>query len=371
MRRLTVIATSLAAAALAAPAAAAPGLELAVQDDAVLLHRHYGDADLALDRAAAMGARYVRTNVRWSYSMPLAQAERKTRPARVDWDFSSLARLLDGAAARGLAVQVTLAGPAPAWATGTRKAGVNRPSKYQFARFARAAVRAAGGRVQRWSIWNEPNWHSQLSPYSKAPAIYRGLFVEGARAIREELPGAQVLFGELMPGANSSKSMALLRFLRGVTCSRADWSAARRCPRLRADGFALHPYNFARRPKEARSPNRDVVEMGSLSRLTRALDALARRGALRTPSGARMPLYLTEFGYFTSGPLRKSPKTQARWMAEAWQIARRNPRVRQLLQYQLIDPWPRSVTWRSAIMSRDGTPRPAYETLARLAAAEL
>jgi hypothetical protein len=56
-------------------------------------------------------------------------------------------------------------------------------------------------------------------------------------------------------------------------------------------------------------------------------------------------------------------------MGEAWEMARRNPRVRQLLQYQLLEPWPDSVTWRSAVMERDGTPRPVYETLARLATA--
>ena len=54
-------------------------------------------------------------------------------------------------------------------------------------------------------------------------------------------------------------------------------------------------------------------------------------------------------------------------MTEAYGIAKRNPRVRQLLQYQLIDPWPKSVTWRSAVLKRDGTPTAAFRALAKLA----
>ena len=52
--------------ALAGPAAAAPGLELGVQDDAVLLRGEYGDRALALDRAAELGADRIRVNVPWA-----------------------------------------------------------------------------------------------------------------------------------------------------------------------------------------------------------------------------------------------------------------------------------------------------------------
>jgi hypothetical protein len=242
-----------------------------------------------------------------------------------------------------------------------------RPNATHFGAFARAAATAFAGRVDRWSIWNEPNWHRLLGPAKSAPGIYRGLFRAGQRAIVESDPAAQVLIGELMPGANRTHSTPALQFLRGVTCTRSNWKAAKRCAALEADGFALHPYQFARRPKEARHPNPDIVEIGSLSRLTKALDRLRARRALVTPSGGKMPLYLTEFGYFTHGPLKRSPKTHAKWMTEAWKIATANHRVRQLLQYEIIDPW-RDVTWRSAVTNRDGSPRPVFHALRRLAA---
>ena len=349
--------------ALTVPAQA---IELAVQDDAVLLHRSYADADLALDRAKEMNASRIRVNLSWAGSMPEAQSKARRKPETVQWDFSKLERLYEQATSRGLQLQVTLVGPAPRWATGNKKVGNIRPDATHFGAFARAAATAFAGRVDRWSIWNEPNWHRLLGPAKSAPGIYRGLYRAGHRAIVEVDPGAQVLIGEMMPGANSEHSTPVLKFIRAMTCTRSDWKAAKRCTALEADGFALHPYQFARRPKEARHPNPDIVEIGSLSRLTKALDRLRARRALVTPSGKRMPVYLTEFGYFTHGPLRKSPKTHAAWMSEAWKIAKANKRVRQLLQYEIIDPW-RDVTWRSAVTNRDGSPRPVFHALRRLA----
>jgi hypothetical protein len=364
---LPALTLALAAAATAPAAHAAADLELAVQDDAVLLTRSYGDSQLALDRTVQMGARRVRVNVRWAASMPAAQARAKRRPKTIVWNFGPLLRLLDDAGARGLRLQVTLTGAAPAWATASHKVGVNQPSARYYANFVTEAVRAAAGRVDRWSIWNEPNWFSQLGPRSRAAGVYRALYRKGYAAIKREQPGAQVLIGELMPGASSSRSTPALRFLRDVTCSRAGWRAAKRCTGLVADGFALHPYNFARAPGKARNPNPDIVEMGSLSRLEKALDRLSARGALRTPRRKPMPLYLTEFGFHTAGPLAVSASRQARWLTEAWRIAKRDRRVKQLLQYLLIDPWPKGVSWRSAVLTRDGRTTPAFEALRKLA----
>ena len=368
MRPLILPLAILLLVALAAPARAARPLELAVQDDAVLLYGQWGDPDLALDRAAEMGAERLRVNLGWAWSMPTRQARRKRPPASVAWDFSALERLYERAAPRGIELQVTLTGPAPRWATGNRRLGYKRPKPGQFARFAAAAAEHFAGRVDRWSVWNEPNWHRLLAPARKAPQIYRRLYARAYAAIKRQDPASTVLLGEFMPGANSTKSTPMLRFLRAMTCSRADYGARRRCKGLKADGVAIHPYNFARRPREARNRNRDIVEMGSLSRLTRALDRLRSRGALRTPSNGRMPVYITEFGFHTAGPLAQKASTHAAWMKEAWRIAERNPRVRQLLQYLLIDPWDRKVTWRTSVLDRDGSPRPVFFTLRNLAA---
>ena len=97
------------------------------------------------------------------------------------------------------------------------------------------------------------------------------------------------------------------------------------------------------------------MPIGALSRLTTALDKLAKRNALATPNKRKMELYLTEFGYLTQGKRAQKPKVRAKWLHDAFHVARRNPRVRQLLQYQLVDP-PSDEIWHSAILDRNGRP---------------
>ena len=51
----------------------------------------------------------------------------------------------------------------------------------------------------------------------------------------------------------------------------------RKCPKLKADGYAHHPYDFRHAPN-FQYPGADNVTIGTLSRLTRALDRLKRSG---------------------------------------------------------------------------------------------
>ena len=132
---------------------------------------------------------------------------------------------------------------------------------------------------------------------------------------------------------------------------------------MKADGFALHPYQLTSAPnKIAGKP--DDVTIGTLPRLTTALDALYKARKLQTPSGRKLNLYLTEFGYLTVGS-RKQPQSRiANWLVAAIDVARKNKRVKQLLQYQLIDP-PKGALWHSALLTRKGAAQPAYKALVR------
>ena len=75
------------------------------------------------------------------------------------------------AAERGIKLQLTIAGPAPAWATGDHKVGNNAPDPVKFAAFARTVAAHFKGRVDRYSIWNEPNWNTWLVPGQSAPSV--------------------------------------------------------------------------------------------------------------------------------------------------------------------------------------------------------
>jgi len=132
---------------------------------------------------------------------------------------------------------------------------------------------------------------------------------------------------------------------------------------MKADGFALHPYQLTSAPSRI-AGKADDVSIGTLPRLTTALDALYKGRKLTTSSGRKLNLYLTEFGYLTAGSRRQPQSRIANWLVAAIEVARRNTRVKQLLQYQLIDP-PKTALWHSALLTRKGSPQPAYKALVR------
>ena len=76
-----------------------------------------------------------------------------------------------------------------------------------------------------WSIWNEANLYSWLSPQRVkgvpvSPGIYRGLYLAGHRGLETAGHGGDtILFGELMPrGGGDSRKVRPLEFLREMVC---------------------------------------------------------------------------------------------------------------------------------------------------------
>jgi hypothetical protein len=106
--------------------------------------------------------------------------------------------------------------------------------------------------------------------------------------------------------------------------------------------------------------------MGGLPRLTDALDKLASAGALRTPEGNPLDLYLTEFGYFAKGSRALAPDTAAAYLQRAFELARTNPRVKEMLQFLLVSPSRRSGRgfFDTSLITLSGYPRPAFVSLA-------
>ena len=95
-----------------------------------------------------------------------------------------------------------------------------------------------------------------------------------------------------------------------MECVNKKYKRTRKCPKIQADGYAHHPYDFAHAPNYKR-PGADNATLGTLCNLTRGLDRLSKSGCLRKPGGGRLPLYLTEYGYFATGH-RALPAEQAR-----------------------------------------------------------
>jgi hypothetical protein len=350
---------------------AARQMELAIQDDALFVEGKYKSwkGKKPFNFARGIGITRQRVNVLWSYTLPERQFNARTKPNVLNYDFTRFDELIDEAAANGVRIHLSLTGPAPRWAN-ARREGQRRawykPSANEFGKFAGVAAEHFKGRVDRYSIWNEPNWKTWLGPLKSGPALYRQLYVQGYASIKAADPAAKVLIGETAPSERRGWSTAPLAFLRGVTCVNTKYKRTRSCPKLKADGYAHHPYDFAHAPNY-RFPGADNVTIGTLSRLTRALDKLSRAGVLRMNGGGRMPLYLTEYGYFASGHRALSKKLRSRYLQQAYSLALKNPRVKSQLQYLLVSP-PRGVRasfFDLGLVTPGGTRNAGYNALKR------
>src|SRR4051794_3727336 len=113
-------------------------MEIGLQDDTVFLDQSGLSRQAGLNRAQELGVTTVRANLLWARVMTIPQARRPPRPAGFHYDFSRFDAFVADARARGLRVQLTLTGPAPAWATKGHTVSTRNPSVREFARFAAA-----------------------------------------------------------------------------------------------------------------------------------------------------------------------------------------------------------------------------------------
>jgi hypothetical protein len=255
-------------------------------------------------------------------------------------------------------------------------------------------------RVDRWSIWNEPNMPGWLTPQSHeddkrlaaSPHVYRGLADAMYSGLQETGHGSDmILLAETAPrGAMEraiTQSLPPLLFIRELYCLdrrfrhfTGDAAARRDCPAggdgfaaahpvlFNATGFAHHPYAFEA-PPGATDPTKDHVVIGDLGRLPRTLDrTLARHGSSR-----QYRIWLTEYGYQTDPPdpyVGWPWKTHTRYLAQAEWLAYRQPRVRSMAQFLLYDDAPLRDyspddprhwgTFQTGLRTADGRRKPAY-----------
>jgi hypothetical protein len=388
---LAVLCAAVAVAAVDVPAAEAGSRQVTVMQDDALLLRHDGETRArTLDEMDRLGADVVKVQVYWNEIAP--QGRRKpqgfdaTDPAAYFW--GAYDEIVRGIVARGMRPFLALGNRAPDWAT-TRRGryrGTYRPSAREFGLFARAAGERYSGsyqtlpRVELWSVWNEPNLYSWLAPQRTrdgtpvSPIVYRNLYLAAHGGLGATGHGDDtILLGELMPlGAGSPRKVPPLEFLREVACldrnlrpfrGRAarvrDCRGARRLP---ASGLAHHPYTPGGGVHAG--GKRDEAPIAQLGRLTRTLDAIARRGRLPR----RLPVWITEFGFQTNPPdpfqfaIRRVPGL----MDESEWIAYRNRRVRSYSQYSLRDDPPRQggsgflaySSFQMGLRFRDGRKKP-------------
>ncbi|HET9073073.1 MAG TPA: hypothetical protein VFN48_00710 [Solirubrobacteraceae bacterium] len=383
-----------------------------------------------LDTLATMqrlGVQTVRVNVEWANIAPdpgsrtappgfapgqAAAADPASYPA-ANW--APYDRLAGAAPLYGISVQYNLTGPVPLWATGpgaptARVATHWQPSATDFYDFVLAIGTRYDGnhgepRVSQWSIWNEPNQPGWIAPQwlkvhgrvvPQSPRIYRALVNSGYYGLLFSGHSTRtdtILIGETAPeGEDSggvSTPMTPIPFLRALYCVdrrlrplRGRAARALGCPTrgtarafahanaglFAATGFAHHPYDFRHTPSTP-WPDPNAVPLGDIGRLERFLDGTFAAYGVRR----RIPLYFTEYGYETRPPdpyRGVSLATQADYLNESDYLAWRNPRVRSVAQFLLVDSAPNPAftpsqrgywdTFQTGLEFLNGAPKPAF-----------
>jgi hypothetical protein len=409
-RARRAFAVAAACAALpTAPALAAPDQLSLIEDEKLMLESGPAVQARALDEAKALGADVIRANVIWAKFAPSPSSKRKPRgftgkdaakyPAGT---FDILDSFVSGAQARGMQVLLTPTGPIPAWASrcggSLKNRRVCKPNPQLFGSF----VRALGKRyttVKMWSIWNEPNLRSWLSPQyevvgsqavQRSANLYRALASSAIAGLRGTgHRDAQIWLGETAPlgddpsGCSTRRSLRVPRrcagrilktspetFLRGVFCLKTSGkrltgteSRDQRCggyKRLRVTGYAHHPYTRGgSRPPLSRT-NPGEITIGTSSRLSRLLDRAAR--AKRIP--ANLPIHYTEHGWQTNPPDQLFGVTydqQSEYINQSDWIAYNNARVHTVAQYKVVDDENIGSGFQMGLKLLDGERKPAYD----------
>jgi hypothetical protein len=354
--------------ALAAPAAQA---RTPLQVGAVtpeLLTRKLADSTIALLRGANLGDA-ARVTVTWK------QGQRAL-------DHNLLADLhlaVRHADAAGIDVYLTV------YPDGSSATPLTAADQAAFAEFA-ASLANAMPEVRHVIVGNEPNlnrfWLPQFGAEGTdaAAPTYERLLARTYDALKAASPGVEVVGGALahrggdVPGTGRD-THSPARFI--LDLGKAYRESGRRKPIM--DALAFHPYlDSSDQPpsfQHLRSTTVTIADYGKLvSLLARAFDGSPQRGST-------LPIVYAEFGVETRVPAAMQslytgvePSTthpvtealQAKYYAQAMQLAACQPTVRTFLLFRLIDS-PTLSDWQSGVYYADG--ETAKSSLAAIAAA--
>jgi hypothetical protein len=378
-RRLALLAAVCLACALSAPSAQpSRGLIVGIFDEQSSL----GNPDWAFRQYDSLGVEALRVNLYWGGPSGVAAKRRPANavnPADPAYNWSVYDAFVKRAAEERIKVVFSILST-PSWAIAPwEKKKTNRaPARMKdLQNFAFAAAKRYSGSfhpdpngpalppVRFWLAWNEPNNPMFLFPQFReiggryrvvSPAVYAkmcnaiwtGVHLTG-------FSGEKVACGVTGPRGNNSgvqprSSLSPLPFLRGMKKAGA-----------RFDAYAHHPYygHPSETPRTRPPPRGTAITLGNLDVLIKELTRLY--GPKR--------VWITEYGYQTNPPDRTfgvSFVKQARWLTQAFAIARAHPRIDMMIWFLVKDEARIGNGWQSGLNTVSGRRKPAWTAFRRM-----
>ncbi len=380
LRRLGLIAAAavVVASGIFLPSASASrSLQVGIYDDSMVL----GNPAKTFPMLKQLRSQIIRVTLPWGGRGALSVARRKpaeaSDPADPAYRWGLYDALVRRAAENKIRVLFDIIGT-PGWANGGKRWNRAPRNTATLRAFARAAATRYSGTfkpeeadeplppVRLWLAWNEPNDPVFLTPQYRRVGKHRYV-IQSARDYARicnavvsgvhgtKLKGEKVACGVTGPRGNDKPagtrpSVSPLPFLQ----------AMKRAGAKGFDAYAYHPYYGSPREAPTKRPATGIT-LENIGKLIKQVTRLY--GPKR--------IWITEYGYQTSPPDRLfgvSWKRQAKYLAEAFSIARRNPRIDMMIWFLLRDEQRsrRHDGWQSGLITRSGKKKPAYTTFRRL-----
>ena len=399
-KRIALLAAAALVVALVVQAAAASPTKHAAKQSIHLLvgmndepDTLYGDPVTAFATLKTLKVQVLRVNLYWGgnkWAVANSKPSDPTDPGDPAYNWALYDRLVEYAKTNNIPVMFSILFT-PAWANGSQARTVAPTNMQDLQDFAYAAAERYSGlwtppswqrnatlgigngplpKVTMWTAWNEPNNPIWLSPQYKkvgkkwviwsaksyaqiCNAIYNGVHSPALGP----LPGEQVACGVTGPRGNDAPATARASVdpLSFLTAAKADGMKT-------FDVYAHNPYandgsqapDYIPKGKQKRQ-----VQLGNINVL------LAKVTQLYGPKH----LWITEYGYQTNPPDKTiygtSWANQAKYMQQAYAIARKNPRIDMLLWFLVRDE-PNIGGWQSGLMTVAGKKKPSWTTYINL-----
>ncbi len=378
---LLTLATILVAALISAGAtagrkhSAARPFSVGIYDDGMTL----ANPDKGFPILHNLRAQVVRITLWWGGPIGVAKKQPKnpTNPADPAYNWDAYDRAVQDAAKYKIKVLFSIVGT-PAWANGGRAARYAPTRPVALQNFATAAAKRYSGTfepttdspalpaVRLWLAWNEPNNPVFLSPqYRKVSGRWfpqsAYSYVRICNAIYNGVHSVQHGAAKVACGATDPRGNNQPRSRRASISPLAFLRSVKKYGLRRFDAWAHHPYAPRASLTPSSKPNvndKSTVILGNIGVLTKELSRLY----------GKKPLWITEYGYQTRPPDRTfgvAWKTQARYLAQAYSIARKNPRIQMMIWF-LVKDESRLAGWQSGFFTTAGKRKPSYYTFRAL-----